>query len=289
MFSAQTIQRLLRVIPHNELYASPIEGLVIRHADRPFSYEGVIQEPSICIVLSGEREIQLGAQCYRFDSRHFMFCPVNVPMRGEIKHAEPQQPFIVISMKIDIQTVGKILLAHPNLAAKAEHGDDGFDRWKLDEALKNAVERLLLLHENPKDIPFLAPLIQQEIYYRLLTGSQGGKLKAMASIGSHTQKIAQATDYLQRHFAETITVETLADLCGMSVSGFHSHFKKTTSLSPLQYQKTLRLTEARRLIVQENRNIAEAAYQVGYESPSQFSREYKRHFGQTPSRTQEKE
>lgn len=289
MFSAQTIKRLLCVIPHNELYTSPIEGLVIRHADRPFSYEGVIQEPSICVVLSGEREIQLGAQCYRFDSRHFMFCPVNVPMRGEIKYAEPQQPFIVISMKIDIQAVGKILLAHPNLAEKAVHGDDGFDRWELDEALKNAVERLLLLHENPNDIPFLAPLIQQEIYYRLLTGSQGGKLKAMASIGSHTQKIAQATDYLERHFAETVTVETLADLCGMSVSGFHSHFKKTTSLSPLQYQKTLRLTEARRLIVQENRNIAEAAYQVGYESPSQFSREYKRHFGQTPSRTQEKE
>ena len=93
MFSTETIERLLKVIPHNETYSSPIKGLVIRHADQPFCYEGIIQEPSICIVLSGEREIQLGEQCYRFDNQHFMFCPVNVPMRGETKYAEPQKPF----------------------------------------------------------------------------------------------------------------------------------------------------------------------------------------------------
>ena len=104
----------------------------------------------------------------------------------------------------------------------------------------------------------------------------------MVSIGSHTQKIAQSTHYLQQHFSETITVETLANLSGMSLSGFHSHFKKITSLSPLQYQKSLRLMEARRLISQEGRGITEAAYQVGYESPSQFSREYKRYFGHAP-------
>ena len=152
----------------------------------------------------------------------------------------------------------------------------------MDESLKNAVERLLLLHENLKDIEFLAPLIQQEIYYRLLTGEQGGKFKAMVSNGSHTKKIAQATHYLQQHFSETITVETLANLSSMSLSGFHSHFKKITSLSPLQYQKSLRLMEARRLIAQEGRAIIEAAYQVGYESPSQFSREYKCYFGHAP-------
>ena len=177
MFSTETIERLLKVIPHNETYSSPIKGLVIRHADQPFCYEGVIQEPSICIVLSGEREIQLGEQCYRFDNQHFMFCPVNVPMRGEIKYAEPQKPFLVMSMKIDIESVSKILLANPNLADALQPGDEGFAQWHLDESLKNAVERLLLLHENPKDIEFLAPLIQQEIYYRLLTGEQGGKLK----------------------------------------------------------------------------------------------------------------
>mgnify|MGYP000418881764 FL=1 len=113
MFSTETIERLLKVIPHNETYSSPIKGLVIRHADQPFCYEGIIQEPSICIVLSGEREIQLGEQCYRFDNQHFMFCPVNVPMRGEIKYAVPQKPFLVMSMKIHIECVSKILLANP--------------------------------------------------------------------------------------------------------------------------------------------------------------------------------
>lgn len=122
MFSTETIERLLKVIPHNETYSSPIKGLVIRHADQPFCYEGIIQEPSICIVLSGEREIQLGEQCYRFDNQHFMFCPVNVPMRGEIKYAEPK-PFLVMSMKIDIESVSKILLANPNLADDVQQGD----------------------------------------------------------------------------------------------------------------------------------------------------------------------
>ena len=126
MFSTETIERLLQVIPYNQTYSSPIKGLVIRHADQPFCYEGVIQEPSICIVLSGEREVQLGEQCYRFDNQHFMFCPVNIPMRGEIKYAEPQKPFLVMSMKIDIESVSKILLANPNLADDVQQGDEGF-------------------------------------------------------------------------------------------------------------------------------------------------------------------
>ena len=139
MFSTETIERLLKVIPHNETYSSPIKGLVIRHADQPFCYEGIIQEPSICIVLSGEREIQLGEQYYRFDNQHFMFCPVNVPMRGEIKHAEPQNPFVVMSIKIDVQAVGTILLANPSLAADAKPSDEGFAQWHLDESFKKGL------------------------------------------------------------------------------------------------------------------------------------------------------
>ena len=283
MLSPEHFRRLLQVIPHNELYTSPIEGLVIRHFDHPFSYEGVIQEPSICIVLRGEREVQLGEQCYRFDNRHFMFCPVNIPMRGEIREASQQEPFLVVSMKIDVQAVHKILLEQAELFADDEKTSvAAFGQWSLNDELENAFTRLLMLHENPNNIPFLAPLIQQEIYYRLLMGEHGGKLKQMVSFGSHTQKIAKATDYLQAHFAETVAVETLADLSGMSLSGFHSHFKKITTLSPLQYQKSLRLMEAKRLIKQEHCAVADAAYQVGYESPNQFSREYKRMFGASP-------
>ena len=128
--TTETIERLLKVIPHNETYSSPIKGLFLRHSDQPFCYEGIIQEPSICIVLSGEREVQLGEQCYRFDNQHFMFCPVNIPIRGEIKYAEPQKPFLVMSMKIDIESVSKILLANPNLADDVQQGDEGFAQWR---------------------------------------------------------------------------------------------------------------------------------------------------------------
>lgn len=282
MLSEKSLQRLLYVIPRNKTYLSPIKGLIIRHSDHPFSYEGIIQEPSICIVISGEREIQLGDQRYQFDNEHYMFCPVNVPMCGEIKQASESEPFVVMSMKIDVPMVQKILLEQTALSIPKAENAVAFGKWKLNDALEQAFERLLLLHENPSDINFLAPLIQQEIYYRLLTGEQGEKLKQMASIGSHTNKIAQATDYLRQHFRETVLVEELASRCGMSISGFHSHFKKITMLSPLQYQKSLRLMEAKRLIVQEHCAVSDAAFQVGYESPSQFSREYKRLFGCCP-------
>lgn len=283
MLSEEKFNRLLKVIPHNQGWQSPVKGLWIHHSDHPFSYESVIQEPSICIVLKGSREVQLGEQCYLFNNKHFMFCPVNVPMRGEIKQASEAEPFVVISMKIDQQTVREILLKQTALLLnKSENPTAYFGQWQLDSVLEEAFERLLLLHENPNDIDFLAPLIQQEIYYRLLTGSQGDKLKEMVSQGSHTQQIAKATNYIQQHFHETIVVETLAARCGMSVSGFHSHFKRITSLSPLQYQKAFRLTTAKGLIAQGNDTIANIAYQVGYESPSQFSREYSRYFGCSP-------
>lgn len=283
MFSENILQRLLHIIPHNQTYHSPIKGLVIHHSDHPFQYENVIQEPSICIVIQGEREVRLGSQYYLFDEQHFMFCPVDIPMCGKIVKATPNEPFVVLSMKIDLQVVNQILFEQHLPLAKSEINLPAFTQWHLDSELKNAFARLLLLHENPEDITFLAPLIQQEIYYRLLKGEQGGKLKQMVSFGSNTQKIAKATQYLQTHFRETVRMETLAELCGMSLSGFHHYFKEITTLSPLQYQKSLRLMEAKRLIYQEKSAIAEAAYQVGYESPSQFSREYKRYFGVAPS------
>ncbi len=283
MLSDNQFKRLLQLIPHNQTYHSPIKGLVIHHSDQPFSYENVIQEPSICIVINGEREVRLGEQYFLFDPRHFMFCPVDIPMCGKIVKATPDEPFMVLSMKIDLQTVNQILFEQQLPIAKSEINPPAFTQWHLNNELENAFERLLLLHENPNDIAFLAPLIQQEIYYRLLKGEQGNKLKQMVSFGSNTQKIAKATRYLQRYFRETVRIETLAELCGMSISGFHHHFKEITTLSPLQYQKSLRLMESKRLICQEDLPVAEAAYQVGYESPSQFSREYKRYFGVAPS------
>lgn len=246
MFSEQTLKRLIKIIPHNQTYQSPIKGLIIHHHDHPFSYENAIQKPSICIVLKGEREVQLGSEIYLFDNQHFMFCPVDLPMCGNIRKASPAEPFLVLSMQIDPIIVNKILLENDLTFRDTSHpqSTDTFIQWHLTPDLIQAFERLLLLHETTEDIHFIAPLIQQEIYYRLLTGEQGSKLRQMVSFNSNTQKIAKASSYLQTHFRETVPVETLAELCGMSVSGFHHHFKKITTLSPVQYQKSLRLMEA---------------------------------------------
>lgn len=210
-----------------------------------------------------------------------MFCPVNIPLSMHIRHATVERPVIVLSMKLNLVMIGEVLAKIPPKPPNTER-HLGI-KWQLDSTIMAAFERLIHLLDYPNDIGFLAPLIQQEIYYRLLIAEQGNKLRQLVVNGSHTHRISKATDWIKTHLNEAIVIEELASRCGMSVSGFHHHFKQITQLSPLQYQKSLRLMEARRLIQANDTQIAQIAMQVGYESPSQFSREYKRLFGISPS------
>ncbi|MCG3879318.1 AraC family transcriptional regulator [Psychrobacter sp. Ps6] len=279
----ETIDRLLNILPRNQTLESAVSGLFFYCADKPSKAVSYIQEPSICIVLQGEREIYLGADCQRFSNSHLMFCPVNIPLSMHIKHASVENPVIVLSMKLNLAMIREILAQTPSKTPTA-NGHLGI-KWPLDDAIMAAFDRLIRLLDYPNDIEFLASLIQQEIYYRLLSAEQGNKLRQLVVDGSHTHRIAQATDWIKSHLNEPIMVESLASRCGMSVSGFHQHFKEITQLSPLQYQKSLRLMEAKRLIKihGQGAQISQIAMQVGYESPSQFSREYKRLFGVSPS------
>jgi len=275
------IDKLLTVLPRNKTIESPISGLFFYCADKPSKAVSYIQEPSICLVLQGEREIYLGADCQKFDKSNLMFCPVNIPLSMHIRHASVEQPVIVLSMKLDLVMIKEVLVQLPSKQPVTSH-HLGI-KWKLDDTIMTAFERLIGLLDYPNDIEFLSSLIQQEIYYRLLSAEQGNKLKQLVVSDSHTHRIAQATDWIKSHLSEHIMVEDLASRCGMSVSGFHQHFKEVTQLSPLQYQKSLRLMEAKRLIKMYGVQISQVAMQVGYESPSQFSREYKRLFGVSPS------
>ena len=279
----ETIDRLLNILPRNQTLESAVAGLFFYCADKPSKAVSYIQEPSICIVLQGEREIYLGADCQRFNDSHLMFCPVNIPLSMHIKHASVESPVIVLSMKLNLAMIREILAQIPSKTPTA-NGHLGI-KWPLDDAIMAAFDRLIRLLDYPNDTEFLASLIQQEIYYRLLLAEQGNKLRQLVVDGSHTHRIAQATDWIKSHLNEPIMVESLASRCGMSVSGFHQHFKEITQLSPLQYQKSLRLMEAKRLIKIHGQGvqISQIAMQVGYESPSQFSREYKRLFGVSPS------
>ena len=225
--------------------------------------------------------MHLGADFQCFDNSNLMFCPVNIPINVHIKQASVDNPITGLSMRLDLAMIREV-------AAKIPPKENTTERylgikWPLDDAILLAFERLIDLLNHPKDIEFLAPLIQQEIYYRLLMAPQGDKLRQLVVNGSHTHRITQATDWLKQHLNEPVIIEDLANSCSMSVSGFHQHFKEITQLSPLQYQKSLRLMEARRLIQLGEKQISQIAMQVGYESPSQFSREYKRLFGISPS------
>lgn len=281
MMNQATIDQLLTLLPRNKTIESAISGLFFYCADRPSKAVSYIQEPSICIVLQGEREIHLGADCQRFDNSNLMFCPVNIPLSMHINHASIKNPVIVLSMKLNLAMIRDILAQIPPKPFIA--GSHLGIKWPLDDTIMSAFERLIRLLDYPNDIDFLASLIQQEIYYRLLSVEQGNKLRQLVVSGSHTHRIAQATDWIKSHLNQPIAVDNLASRCGMSISGFHQHFKEIAQLSPLQYQKSLRLMEARRLIKMHGAQISQIAMQVGYESPSQFSREYKRLFGVSPS------
>lgn len=276
----KTIEQLLSLLPKNQTIESAIPGLFFYCADRPRKTVSYIQEPSICIVLQGEREIYLGRDCQKFDDSNLMFCPVNIPLSIHIKHASLENPVIVLSMKLNLAMIHEVLSRVPS--KQNIDGNLGI-KWQLDDTILAAFERLIKLLDYPNDIKFLSSLIQQEIYYRLLSAQQGNKLRQLVINGSHTHRIAQATDWLKVHLDEPVIIADLANQCGMSVSGFHQHFKEITQLSPLQYQKNLRLMEARRLIKMNDSQISQVAMKVGYESPSQFSREYKRLFGNSPN------
>lgn len=278
---SKTIEQLLTLLPKNKTIESTIPNLFFYCADRPSKTVSYIQEPSICIVLQGEREIYLGKDCQKFDNSNLMFCPVDIPLSMHIKHASSDNPVIVLSMKLNLVMIQEVLARVPP-KQQLNEGHLGI-KWQLDDTIMQAFERLVNLLDYPNDTEFLSSLIQQEIYYRLLSAQQGHKLRQLVINGSHTHRIAQATDWLKAHLDEPVVIADLASRCGMSVSGFHQHFKEITQLSPLQYQKKLRLMEARRLIVINDSQIAQVAMQVGYESPSQFSREYKRLFGNSPN------
>lgn len=278
---SKTIEQLLRLLPKNKTIESTIPNLFFYCADRPSKTVSYIQEPSICIVLQGEREIYLGNDCQKFDNSNLMFCPVDIPLSMHIKHASSDHPVIVLSMKLNLMMIQEVLAKIP-LKQQMNEGHLGI-KWQLDDAIMQAFERLVHLLDYPNNSEFLSSLIQQEIYYRLLLARQGNKLRQLVINGSHTHRIAQATDWLKTHLDKPIVIADLASQCGMSISGFHQHFKEVTQLSPLQYQKQLRLMEARRLIIINDSQISQIAMQVGYESPSQFSREYKRLFGNSPN------
>jgi AraC-like DNA-binding protein len=241
-------------------------------------------EPSIVLVAQGKKQMWVGGEAYPYDTEHFLLTSLDVPANSEVMQASPAQPCLGLNYKIDLRTVAD-LIAQGNLPTRRDRsGGTGVGIGTATPGLLAPFARLLELLDEPEAIPVLAPLIQREIHYRLLLSEQAPLLRQIVSIDGQGHRIAKAIDWLKLHYAEPFSVEELAARVQMSVPTFHHHFRQLTAMSPLQYQKWLRLNEAKRLMLNEHLDVTSAAFKVGYESPSQFSREYSRLFGAPPKR-----
>ena len=252
-----------------------------------------VYEPAIAIIVQGHKEILLGEETYRYGVAQYLVVSVELPVRAFIVKATLDKPFLGFLLKLSspqlydlVTQIQDVNIQHQTetqrgISSKAS-SFRGMFVSDVDLPLIDCALRLTQLLDTPQDIPFLAPTIVREIYYRLLTGEQGEAIRQIATSGSNMQRIAGAIERIKTDFAQTLRIETLAEQANMSASSFHRHFKAVTAMSPLQYQKQLRLLEARRLMLVEDSDATQAAYRVGYESPSQFSREYSRMFGTPP-------
>lgn len=264
------------------MHETRIPGLSLVRADAPSEPIHSVQRPSLCFLAQGSKEVTVASKIYRYSAGGFLVSTVDLPMTGEIVEASRKHPYLCWVVAIDPGVVYEVLRAGSFDTPGASR--PGIFVGRGDEQLGDSVLRLARCLEDDRDRTVLAPSLMREIIYRLLCGRLGGIVAEVGVAGGRTQKLARAIEHLKNHYQASINVEELANLAGMSVSAFHEHFKKVTTLSPLQYQKLLRLQEGRRLLAAEGASAAEVAYRVGYQSPSQFSREYARHFGAPPMR-----
>ena len=242
-----------------------------------------VYDPSVCIIAQGSKQILLNTQVYRYGPSQYLVASVDLPVIGQITKASNNKPYLCLQITIDLQSLSELLIDTGRTVNSRTIAAPGLFVGKLDDSASDSVLRLARLLDRPDDIPVLAPMMKREIYYRLLCSDYGNTIARIALKGSVMQRIAAVIKTLKSSFDKPVSVESLAELAGMSLSTFHAHFKTVTSMSPLQFQKRLRLTEARQIMLIESADAASTAYRVGYESPSQFSREYARLFGFPPA------
>lgn len=270
--------------PEDQPPETAIPSLDLRRFDGPTEVAAYLHEPSICLIAQGAKRVLLGEEIYEFDAHHFLLTSVNLPVMAQITEASPEAPYLSLMLKLDQRELAQLMVDKNLPSPRTQQASRAMAVSGVSAPLLGAFRRLIDLLEQPEDIPILAPLIQREIFYRLLTGEQGARLRQIAAAGSHSQQIARAINWLKGNYQKPLRVDDLAAQTGMSTSNFHHHFRSLTAMSPLQFQKRLRLSEARRLMLMESLDAATASFQVGYESPSQFSREYSRLFGAPPLR-----
>lgn len=243
-----------------------------------------VYEPTLCLVAQGCKRVMLGATTYVYHPARYLVASVDLPVTGSIIEASQSVPYLCLMLDLDTSVLSDLALRHPAPHVHPGAPPAGLSLNDTTPHLLDAAVRLAALLDRPGDIDALAPLVVREIHYRLLTDPGSSIARQMATADSRLNQIAKAIAWLREHYRETCRIDAIAAIAGMSRSTFHAHFKAVTSMSPLDFRSQLRLQEARRLMVAEAMDAAGAGYRVGYESPSQFSRDYVRLFGMPPAK-----
>ncbi|GAB2183646.1 AraC family transcriptional regulator [Roseibium sp. LAB1] len=262
-------------------YPVGVGGMTLVRQRQPTLIFPVIYQPIFCLVLQGEKQTYLGSKTVRFGAMQSLIVGLDLPAQARVVCASRAEPYVALAIPLDIVLIRELAL-ELDRPGKTSPATGAVASGKADTAIVDAMRRLFELAEMPEAGKVLLPLIQREIHYWLLTAEHGAILRQISEQDSHAARIARVIAGIRQDIASSLRVDDLAGEAGMSVSAFHAHFKDITGTSPLQFQKQLRLMEARRLLQAEKLSVSRAAFQVGYESPTQFSREYSRHFGLPP-------
>jgi AraC-like DNA-binding protein len=279
----ELIKRMTRAVPEDgllEVFPRIILGRFSKPTERVYS----VFTPSFCIIAQGSKQVLLGDEVFRYDPGHYLISTVFLPIVSNVVEASEEKPYLGFQLNLDPTVVAEVLMDSDLEIRKSNSSVKAMDVSEIDADLLDAALKLVRLLDTPHEIKFLAPLIIREIIYRLLNSEQGRRLNHLLTSEGDTRRISKAVNQLRENIDQPLKIEIMARNLGMSVSGFHQHFKNVTAMSPVQFQKQIRLQEARRLMIGEDLDVASAGFRVGYEDPSYFSREYKKLFGIPPQR-----
>ncbi|EKV00200.1 transcriptional regulator containing an amidase domain and an AraC-type DNA-binding HTH domain [Leptolyngbya sp. PCC 7375] len=264
-----------------EFYATGLDGLSILRSRKPTMLEATLYNPLLCLILQGRKETHVGARQVSFTAGESLIVSHQLPVISRVTEATEMKPYVALVLDIDMDIVRSLYDEIREIEIEEEQAP-AFNVGKTDEALMGAMGRFIDLIDKPFEAKVMQPLVLREIHFRLLLAQHGGMLRQLLRRGSHADRIAKAIARIKEDYATSLTVAELASIAGLSPSSFHEHFKALTATTPLQYQKELRLLKARHLLINGTHSVSSAAFEVGYESSTQFSREYSRKFGYSP-------
>jgi AraC-like DNA-binding protein len=279
----ELIERMTRIAPENSVLEA-FSGIFIYRSSKPTESDISVLKPAFCIIAQGSKDVLLNDELFHYDSGSYLISTLDLPIKSNVVEASPEKPYLNLRIDLDPAIVASVMIEAGIETKKNRASVKAMDVSPVDADLLDAALRLVKLLDAPDEMKFLAPPVIREIIYRLLKGRQSERLSHLVAAEGDARRISRVVKQLRENIDQPLRIGSLARELGMGVSGFHNHFKSVTMMSPLQFQKQMRLQEARRLMLAENMDVATASFRVGYEDPSYFSREYKKLFGTPPHR-----